>query len=256
MTGRAEIQSQLFEEMSGEVVCIVNAIARNNSQLSDIKGKLSVICISDTHFLGSFHETNTNADRKRRDINLTFDLDWLDLLDDKIQLNIHEEQIYFDVPDILELSLLLEAIIECRELCDATLRLKSLVEDIYYAGVYSSMADPGDMDLQEELTILGRKSNSFKIFDLPIREDVVEITESVSKMSSNIEIYCIYCDYLVTDVASPREFVVHPFVPVDCFNKPVYMCDICVNNWKDFRDKATQEDILQLPGMRVHFSPR
>eukprot|EP01035_Chromulina_nebulosa_P019190 gene19190-25036_t len=44
-----------------------------------------------------------------------------------------------------------------------------------------------------------------------------------------------------------REFLIHPYVPKDYDNTPLYLCIICANNWKDYRDKAEIENSLLLP---------
>lgn len=76
-----------------------------------------------------------------------------------------------------------------------------------------------------------------------------ESVDKAKRESVLEKIVCIYCNVaMLSD--NTRDFVLHPYVPQTYKKEPMYMCMICVNSWKEYRDKVDIEDGLVLEGTR------
>lgn len=232
----------------GTTVCYVQSTGIVNHGEDHHMGTLSLVQVSDVHYIITFVcDSLPKTDIRKNKI--YFDLDELEILSDKLSTMFDEDVIDFVVEDKIELSLLLDAIHECREVCELTLRLRSLVRDVYYAGVYNHITDYDNVVLSHEIIAqFGQNATGkpLKVFEMP---KPVESQADQKIVVEDIIVTCIYCDAVVTDPDNVREFMIHPYVPFrEDINNPNYMCMYCVHNWKDFRDQADVEKQLKLPG--------
>ena len=59
------------------------------------------------------------------------------------------------------------------------------------------------------------------------------------------EINCVFCG-VQKMMETSKDFAVHPYVPATFQNKTIYMCIPCLQNWKEFRQKAINDNQLIL----------
>lgn len=168
----------------------------------------------------------------------------------------------FAVQNYIEYNLFRDSILECRMLCEMTLRLSSFARDLYFAGIYSSqVAGEDGVYLSEVLqTIRDQQSlpMEFSIFDTlssnitEENEGTGDVNNEESLSASNrtqqhviSDINCVFCGVQKMMEIS-KDFAVHPYVPATFQNKTIYMCILCLQNWKEFREKAIKDNQLIL----------
>ena len=173
-----------------------------------------------------------------------------------------DNQQIFAIQNFIEYNLFKDSILECRMLCEMTLRLNSFARDLYFAGIYSSqVAGEDGVYLSEVLqTIRDQQSfpMEFSIFDtssskiIEENEDAIDpkIQDSLSASSRTrqhviSDINCVFCGVQKMMEIS-KDFAVHPYVPATFQNKTIYMCVLCLQNWKEFREKAIKDNQLIL----------
>ena len=229
-----------------------------------LEGTISIKRISDVDNLCQCDFVNETALS-----NKIADLDNLELLGNgnMIRLNfgspVAADYRTFVIENSMEYELFKDAVAECRMLSEMTLRLSSLTRDIYFAGIYSShLGETKDLLLCEALQTMGSQQidpSSFSIFQLFDSQSLKStndrcdshLSQNVSSTSGNIrqhpisEINCVFCGVQQTMEIS-REFAIHPYVPLTFSKKNIYMCVICLHNWKDFREKAILDNQLVL----------
>ena len=59
------------------------------------------------------------------------------------------------------------------------------------------------------------------------------------------DVICIFCNASRTN-NKDLNFIIHPYVSKTSKSKIMYMCNICIENWKDYREKAEHENQLIL----------
>ena len=182
----------------------------------------------------------------------------------------------FDIDDGNEYELLKEAIAECRMLAEYTLRLQSLAKDVYYAGMYSELGLDSDLLLDEEFRKLRPMSeapssssssqaagkSSANNSSAAIRygktqqshhprtsssgtQKVIQLTSS---QSDNV-VCCYYnCNACHThENDDDRQYYLHPYVQKNFQQEEMFMCSLCISNWREFREKAKNDGELVLP---------
>ena len=197
------------------------------------------------------------------------DLDDLELIENRntIRTNfgshIAADYRTFYVEDSTEYQLFKDAVAECRMLSEMTLRLSSLARDIYYAGIYSShRGEDDDVPLCASLQIIRDQQSdpaAFTVFQLYMDKSQrngdekcdIDADHHLSPTSSSSqhhilsEINCVFCGVQKMMEIS-RDFAVHPYVTQSFNGRNIYMCMPCLLNWKEFREKAIQENQLVL----------
>lgn len=226
-------------------ICYVNSYSR--SVLTNIKvfGVFSLHQISENIYLCEFSSCDDLH-------NAIADIDDLDIYSSHLSLNSDNgEQFEYTFLDNFEFNLIISTIEECKHLCDISLRLQSLVRDIYYSGVYSNAIHNLDINIMDNL--LNQLENQFgnnepwRIFEEPQFNEIIEDPTILDiKIDDLPNIICFYCSSKGSDITN--EFLVHPYVPNNFDYNPIYMCTICVNLWKEYRDKAEADDGLKLEG--------
>ena len=182
----------------------------------------------------------------------------------------------FDIDDGNEYELLKETIVECRMLAEYTLRLQSLAKDVYYAGMYSQLGLDSDLLLDEEFRKLRpmteapsssssqamSRSSANSSSAAAVRFDKTQeshhrrtttsgtqkIIQLTSSQSDNV-MCCYYnCNaHLSSDDDDDRQYYLHPYVPKNFQREEMFMCFLCISNWREFREKAKQDNELVLP---------
>jgi hypothetical protein len=168
----------------------------------------------------------------------------------------------FAIQNYIEYNLFRESILECRMLCEMTLRLNSFARDLYFAGIYSSqVAGEDGVYLSDVLQTIRDQQYfpmDFSIFDTSSSKIIEEnedtgdptIQNSLSASSRTrqhfiSDINCVFCGVQKMMEVS-KDFAVHPYVPATFQNKTIYMCILCLQNWKEFREKAIKDNQLIL----------
>jgi hypothetical protein len=154
---------------------------------------------------------------------------------------------------------LLQAVInEARRIRDLRLQVAASTRDIYYSHFYS-VVDPNadvvvsdefakisqeeEMGPEELLLLLRKPSKGKEIEEVSKAQPSPKSPRTVDYSRFNIE--CVYCN--IKRVNAPETlFTVHPYVPNNYENRPIFMCLPCAENWKDYREKAIRDDILIL----------
>lgn len=168
----------------------------------------------------------------------------------------------FAVQNYIEYNLFRDSILECRMLCEMTLRLNSFARDLYFAGIYSSqVAGEDEVYLSEVLQMIRDQQSlpmEFSIFDT-LSSNITEENEGTAdvKIEDSLsasnraqqhvisDINCVFCGVQKMMEIS-KDFAVHPYVPATFQNKTIYMCILCLQNWKEFREKAIKDNQLIL----------
>jgi len=140
---------------------------------------------------------------------------------------------------------------ECLLICNNVLSLNSLIRDYYVSGIRKSIGNKRNLQLSHE--ILKQFSTTAIISDdfmldnnsNPTHSNSMKAKSQVIETRSNAK--CFYCD--ISSTLDPsRKFAVHPYVPQSSKSTAVVMCLICLENWKEYRDKAELENELILNG--------
>lgn len=180
---------------------ILNFIHDEESSLSTVTVDVDDIAIDDTDttitFLHNpiiYNVLKSNINDLRRSSNGIYTYDGVKL---KVR-----------IVDKTEYSLLLEAISECNQLRDSTLRLQSVYRDVYYAGVYSQMVNSCNELITDELAAQLKYADakdgdyeSFSIFNQIIPQNVKK-----SKYVSSGDNLCIHRDGLKGELKAIEEY--------------------------------------------------
>lgn len=135
---------------------------------------------------------------------------------------------------------------ECMHICNDVLSLNALIRDYYVSGIRSSIGNKRNLQLSHE--ILKQFSNSSMTDHLLLETSAPSSWKASSKiLETRSNSQCFYCD-ISSNVDPSRKFVVHPYVPQSSKSTPIVMCLICLENWKEYRDKAEFEGELILSG--------
>ena len=227
----------------------------------DLGGSIVIIKLSDVDFLFQYEsDCRSNV--------LVSVLDNIVLQKDSNRFRVldGDNPAIFSIDEYSDYLLFEEAVLECRMLSEMVLRLGAVVRDLYYAGIYSSAAaDVDDFNLCDEILSLGRKEDNsaeLKLFDLTFdehdmtRKNIKDDIEGDQKQASSgsigakdliTNIDCVFCGAQKT-MDTAKKFAIHPYVPITFEKKPVYMCLLCLDNWKEYREKAVLDDQLVLEG--------
>lgn len=167
------------------------------------------------------------------------------------------DKLVFKVEDDAEFSVLCKAKEDCQAICDLKLRLQSVLRDSYYSGVYSNLDPDAKINLCDEMDRL-KKENPGVFFSalLNASERKPDTHGTIHKANRELndenairlsEVTCVFCDSAKA-ILKDLDFVLHPNVSQNSANRPVFMCGVCIENWKEFRENAEHEDQLVLPG--------
>lgn len=253
-----------------KLICSFDAILFEN--LQHVIGKFSIYEISSVHYVLKFKSDNKDdinkvneVDTVNKSIHYVFDIEDLEFCDNndfnssimncfQIYDDHADAFIKFCIQDMIEFNYFVEAISYCREVCDMTLRLHSLVRDVYHSGIYANLKRDENIHINNELDNLAilDKSKPYGIFVKP--EPVLLSIPSIpsppkSKVDIRSTISCMYCKIDMLSNEFLCDYVQHPYVPNDFEGKSIYFCMNCLTNWKDFRENCEREGQLILPGM-------
>ena len=180
----------------------------------------------------------------------------------------------FDIDDGNEYELLKEAIAECRMLAEYTLRLQSLAKDVYYAGMYSQLGLDSDLLLDEEFRKLrpatevpsssssssssqvtgkssaNNPSASIRSHSLPrTSAGTQKVIQLTSSEYDNIECCYYNCNaHHALNSDDERMYFLHPYVPTNFQQEDLFICSLCLTNWREYREKAKNDGELVLEG--------
>lgn len=236
-------------EMKLTEICLVNTWSDRFS----MEGKLSLLHVNDTNHVVEYKDNE-------RSITLDVDLVELRSPDSTIRFTFprgSNDKLVFKVQDDAEFSVLCQAKEDCQAICDLKLRLNSVLRDSYYAGIYSNLDPDAKINLSEEMDRL-KKENPGVFFSalLNASERKPDMNGTVSKVHREAsdentirlsEVICVFCDSSKA-VVKDLDFVLHPNVSQNSAHRPVFMCNVCIENWKEFRENAEHEEQLVLPG--------
>jgi hypothetical protein len=229
-------------------ICLVNTW----SERFNLKGQLSLLHVNDTIHVIEY---------KDQERSIAVDVDHVELRDEDSTARFtfprgSNDRLIFKIDDIAEFSVLCKAKEDCQAVCDLKLRLNSMLRDSYYSGVYSNLDPDAKLVLCDEVDRM-KKENPGMFFSSLLNSNEVRIdTANLSSAKpakggdsasvALVDVACVFCDTKKynTDV----EFLVHPHVPKNSSGKNIYMCAVCLENWKEFREIAEHEDQLILPG--------
>lgn len=230
-------------------ICLVNTWSDRFS----MEGKLSLLHVNDTIHVIEYKDNE-------RSIAVDIDLVELRSPDSTIRFTFprgSNDKLVFKVEDDAEFSVLCKAKEDCQAICELKLRLQSVLRDSYYSGVYSNLDPDAKINLCDEMDRL-KKENPGVFFStlLNASERKSDIHGAIHKASREIadenairlsEVSCVFCDSAKA-MLKDLDFVLHPNVSQNSANRPVFMCGVCIENWKEFRENAEHEDQLVLPG--------
>lgn len=165
------------------------------------------------------------------------------------------ERSYF-VPDRGHLQLFQEAQSDCQLVCNLFLELNSRFRDVYYAALYSELGVHQTSTIDEELERLqvlsmGKLEREIAGEDESENTKPIAASSTVAKFAKNAKqtatVECFYCSKNNTEDDVP-DFFNHPYVPLNFDKKHLYMCSICLDNWREYRETAKQDKQLILTG--------
>lgn len=177
----------------------------------------------------------------------------------------------FEIPDRRHLQIFHDAQRECQEICNMTLELITRLRDVYYAGVFRSVDAGSEAVVSERMRELQeiakqsflrrvsaakpkhhsqssrrrRKVNNHMMEIAPKQVESDDDPVGGELITEDGPVRCFYCKQQSDDSTT---HYVHPFVPRDFSQHPIFMCNICIDNWKLYRDDALYESRLVLPG--------
>jgi hypothetical protein len=158
-----------------------------------------------------------------------------------------------------DFNLLNEVITESKTIRNLKLQMEATARDIYYSNLYSVVDPNTDMILQEEFSKVSHQQK------MTAAELLMEMRQSITPAASaedppppvitpkpatqvddsRFSMDCLYCG--TKRVAVPdTTFTVHPYVPQNYEQRPIFLCITCAENWKDYREKAIRDDLLIL----------
>lgn len=229
-------------------ICLVNTWSDRFS----IEGKLSLLHVNDTIHVIEYKDNE-------RSIAVDIDLVELRSPDSTIRFTFprgSNDKLVFKVEDESEFYILCKAKEDCQAICDLKLRLNSLLRDAYYSGVYSNLDPDAKINLNDEMDRLKRENPAVHFSALLNTQDSKPTNNSIHKVYRETsdentvrlsEVSCVFCDSAKL-MFKDLEFVLHPNVSQNSANRPVFMCGVCIENWKEFRENAEHEGQLVLPG--------
>lgn len=135
---------------------------------------------------------------------------------------------------------------ECVHICNNVLSLNSMIRDFYVSGIRNSIGSKRNLLLSHEILkqfSTSSISEDFLFSDSQPQHNSLKAKGKVFDVRSNAK--CFYCS-VTSAMDCVRKFVVHPYVPQSSKSVPVVMCLICLENWKEYRDKAEFENELIL----------
>jgi len=134
-----------------------------------------------------------------------------------------------------DLQILRDAYLLSREVCDLTLRLRSVARDFYFSGVYRAKPEATAVfsELIQNIDLSGKEEQD-------ILSDIVNVVENSSSkdglksLQKAIRIKCIFCDE--DSVTSPSlDFLSHPYVSCNFHGEELFLCSKCHGNWQSYR---------------------
>jgi|EP01033_Poteriospumella_lacustris_P005504 hypothetical protein len=147
------------------------------------------------------------------------------------------------------LQLFVDAQADCQRVCNLYLELSSRFRDAYHGAVYSEVGLQHGGFMTEELLRL--QSLSLRKVESEIRGELGSTKGAAETSGCNAldggNVRCFYCAATSADKDAP-DFFNHPYVPFASDRSRIFMCSICLGNWKDYRDAAQQEQQLILAG--------
>jgi hypothetical protein len=140
-----------------------------------------------------------------------------------------------------------------------SLEIAKRLKDVYLSAFNSRFQSPNtDLPVADELSPL-QEQTTLEFLELIKNNGSSASAESSSqtwktsqeqsnvKAEGNVELVCFYCS--ATNVEQTEDsFFIHPYVPVNYERSPLLMCVHCLENWKVFREEASQVNELILPG--------
>ena len=207
------------------------------------KGQFSIQRINDTLYMADFQGPHGDSAH--------VDLDCVEFSPEHQAINLvfddgRHQQSYV-VADPLEYEILMEAKAECDSICDLKLRLNSLLRDVYFSGLYSTLKTDQKLKIAEEVEKLRIEAPNLFFSTLPDRVDgAAEIEKERHAVEAAAgRAVCAFC-FKVRAHEKDLAFVIHPYVPKTFQGQTIYMCSICVENWKEYRDAADHHQQLIL----------
>lgn len=229
-------------------ICLVNTW----SDRFDTEGKLSLLHVNDTIHVMEYKDNE-------RSIAVDIDLVELRSPDSTIRFTFprgSNDKLVFKVEDESEFYILCKAKEDCQAICDLKLRLNSLLRDAYYSGVYSNLDPDAKINLNDEMDRLKRENPGVHFSALLNAQESKPTNGAIHKVHRESsdentirlpEVVCVFCEFSKS-VNKDLEFVLHPNVSQNSANRPVFMCGVCIENWKEFRENAEHEGQLVLAG--------
>lgn len=215
------------------------------------QGQLALLHVSDTIHVVEYKDSE-------RSIAIDIDLIELRDADSTVRFTFPRgsgDRLVFRIDDSAQFSVLRQAREDCQAICDLKLRLNSILRDSYYSGVYSNLDPDAKLILCDEVERI-KKENPGVFFSsllnsAEVRNDSANLAHQRTKSDGNHvilgEVVCVFCD--VTKIGNRElDFLVHPYVPKYSSGRHIFMCGICVENWKEYRETAEHEGQLILPG--------
>jgi hypothetical protein len=242
-----ELKEHTKKLMKRTELCLVSTWSdRFNSY-----GQLALLQVNDTIHVVEYKDSE-------RSIAIDIDLIELRDVDSTVRFTFPRgsgDRLVFRVDDRTEFSVLCQAREDCQAICDLKLRLNSILRDSYYSGVYSNLDPDAKLILCDEVERM-KKENPGVFFSSLLNSNEVRIDSAklMNQKTKNdaghvllTEVICVFCD---ASKLSHRDldFLVHPYVPKYSSGRHIFMCSICVENWKEFRETAEHDGQLILPG--------
>ena len=266
------------------VVCCFAALWEGDQ--GQITGDILLMQLSDTDHLLKFvpNSMKTNsASTVAIDID---DVEFFDakcdIIFNKDQFNVHKNMNNKDYKKVIGTAhisngahyrLLKEAIVECKEVCALALRWEAIVRDVYYAGIYSSLSKDNHVLLTDEITKLHNNDSNFNICKIPVHEGLHTYINNTSMddkgmgiitkdeirkarfalvedidneyIDKGVPISCVFCD-MTSEKNISLQYYFHPYTLKNVDSSPIFMCAVCIANWKKYRDIAEKENRLIL----------
>ena len=228
-------------------ICLVNTW----SDRFNIRGQLSLIHVNDTVHVIEYKDSE-------RSIAVDIDLIELREPDNTVRFTFprgSNDRLIFKIEDQVEFSVLTQAREDCQAICDMKLRLNSILRDSYYSGIYSNLDPDAKLILGDEIDRM-KKENPGVFFSSLLnarlmRQDTLNSSHTTKNEDSTAialaDVQCVFCDAPKL-IYKELDFLIHPNVPTTSDGKNIYMCSICIENWKEYREIAEHEDQLVLEG--------